>query len=171
MYELKDYEKETPVMVYTEGALYHGKVVTRDIVRVHIWLRTDAAPSYIHLLDAQMIRIEGTVTTMKFPEVYVPVNDVIAFHVAPEIEVAMDYQADEANRRMAPVKAVVDSFFIDSDLRISTQTELGASLEVTRKGWLSLYNANINNPYLPQMKVKVAFLLVRPEKVAFGIME
>jgi hypothetical protein len=61
---------------------------------------------------------------------------------------------------------------VKGKIRISTQTELATSLEVARLSWLSVYDAEIANPYLPQMPVMhVPMMLVNPEHVAFGVGE
>lgn len=170
MYTLKDNEKKTSVMAYTEDALIYGEAVSTKIVRVNIWMRTDSAPKYVHLLNVQIVRPGNSVKTMKFDEMFMPTSELVAFHVAPGIEIDLDYEEGESNRMMQPVKVILGSFVVESVVRISTQTELGNSLEVGRTNWLSLYEAQISNPYLPQMNVPVEMLLVRPEKVGFGLM-
>ena len=170
MYEVAANEKMTPVMVYTEDTLIHGQIVTRDIVRVHILLRTEGAPNYLHLLNAQIIRPDNAAKTVKSDALFVPIGEVIGFHVAPNVEIDLDYEESEGNRRMLPVKVTMGSFLLDGAIRISTQTELKTSLEVSRITWLSLYNISISNTYLAQMKVQAEMILVRPEKVSFGLM-
>jgi len=169
MYELKPDEKTTSVMVYTEEALYHGQIVTRDFSRVNIFLRTEGAPNYLHLLNAQMIRPGSTPRTINFDEIFIPTIKVIGFHVGPDIENELDYDPMEENRMMAHVKVVLGSFLLESKIRISTQTDLSTSLEVSRVKWLSLYEASITNLYLAQMKVQTPLLLVRQDNVSFGL--
>ena len=171
MYILKNNEKATPVMVYTESTLIHGQVVTTEFLRVNIWLRTEGAPKYIHMLNAQMIYPGAAVKTVKFDEIFIPTGEIIGFHVAPGVEVELDYDPGEANRMVIAVSAIAGSFVIKSQMRISSQTELRTSLEVARTNWLSLYEAQITNPFLPQMNVQVPMLLVQPEKVPFGLVE
>ncbi len=171
MYQLDPNEKKTPVVLYTEDTLIHGEVITKKIVRVPILLRTEGAPKYLHLLNAQIIRPDNATNVSKFDELLTPVSELVGFHVAPNIEVELDYEEGQANRRMLPLKVAMGSFLLDSKIRISTQTELDKSLEVMRSDWLSLYDARISNAYLTQMKVTSAMILVRPEKVSFGIME
>ena len=168
MYELKTNEKATPVMIYTESTLIHGKIVTKDFVRVNIFLRTEGAPNYLHLLDAHIIRLGSTVKTMKFDEIYVPIGEIVGFHVAPGIEIELDYEENEANRRMVDMKALLGSCEMSCKIRISTQSDLVNFLETTRSKWLSLYEASNTNPYLPQMKTQAPMLLVRPERTSFG---
>ena len=171
MYELKPNEVKTPVMLYTENSLIHGLIITRDIIRVPIFPRTESVPRYFHLLNAQQIHPADTVKTIKLNELFVPTSEVIGFHVAPNIDVELDYEETEANRRLVPVRALLGSFMLESKFRISTLTALDISLEVTKTKWLSLYEATITNPYLAQMNIQVPMFLVRPEKVAFGLLE
>jgi len=55
MYTLASDEKTTLVLAYTHNMLVRGEAVTKDNVRVAVWLRTDGAPNYIHLLNAQVL--------------------------------------------------------------------------------------------------------------------
>jgi hypothetical protein len=171
MYTLQENEKTTPVVAYTENSFIYGDLVTTKVVRVNIWLRTDSAPKYLHLLHAQVSRMSGSVKTLKFEEIFFPVNDLIGFHLAPGVESPLDYEEGEANRRMLPVQALVGAFTIRASARISTQTEFKTALEVSRSSWFSLYDATISSPYLPQMKMQVPMLIVRPEHAAFSLME
>lgn len=172
MYTLKENEKTTPSMFYTRDALFHGDVVTTKIIRINIWLRSDSAPKYAQLLNAQMISLSGNGYTGKFDEIFVPVDQIVAYHAAPGIEIELDYNANEPNRRMAPLKAIGPSFLtFTGETRISTQTEFGASLEVARSAWLSLYDSTVSTPNVPKMRVQAPMLLLRPEAFSFNLME
>ena len=71
---------------------------------------------------------------------------------------------------MVDVDMMVGTFVMKGKIRISTQTEIGVSLEVARVSWMSIYEAVITNPYLPQMPpMSVPLVLVNPAHVAFGI--
>ena len=166
MYQLQENEITTPLVAYTENSFVYGDLVSTKAVRVNIWLRTDSAPKYLHLLNAQVSRMSGAVKTMKFEQLFLPQHEIIAYHLAPGIDSPLDYEEGEANRRMAPVRALVGSFVMDALIRLSTQTELRTALEVMRSTWLSLYEATISTPYLPQMKMKVPMLLARPECIS-----
>jgi hypothetical protein len=55
-------------------------------------------------------------------------------------------------------------------IRISTQTEIAASLEMARVSWMSVYDVSISNPHLPQMTtLQVPMILVNPNRVGFGV--
>jgi hypothetical protein len=172
MYILRPDEKTTPVMLYTQDALVRGEAVTKQTVfRVNIWLRTDGAPKYIHLLRPQVLVFGGSpVKPLLYSELYFPTSQVIGFHTLPPTDEPLDYDPDEANRMMEPVEALVGTFVMKGKIRISTQTELGTSLEVARVTWMSVYETEITNPYLPQMPpLHVPMVLVNPNEVAFGV--
>jgi len=172
MYILRPDEKTTPVMLYTHEAIVRGELITKEIVhRVNIWLRTDGVPKYLHLLKAQVVIFGGgTGKTLSYPEIFFPSTELIAFHVLPPVEEPLDYDPDEANRTMETVDVLVGTFIMKGNIRISTQTEIGVSLEVARVSWMSLYDAVITNPYLPQMPtLSVPLVLVNPAHIAFGL--
>ena len=172
MYILRPDEKTTPVMLYTEESVIRGEVVTKDVVhRVNIWLRSDGVPKYMHLLRAQVVVFGGGPgKTLSYPEIFFPSAELIAFHTLPPTEEPLDYDPAEENRMMVDVDVIVGTFVMKGKIRISTQTETGVSLEVARVSWMSLYDAVITNPNLPQMPpLNVPMVLVNPDHVAFGI--
>jgi len=172
MYTVKENEKTTPAMFYTRDALFHGEVVTTKIIRVNIWLRSDSAPKYAQLLNAQMISLSGNGYTGKFDEIFVPIDQVVAYHAAPDVEIELDYIENEPNRRMAPLKVIGPSFLtFTGETRISTQTEFSSTLEVGRSSWLSLYDSTISTPNMPKMRVQAPMLLLRPEAFSFILMD
>lgn len=171
MYTLRPDEKTTPVMLYTQDTLVRGEAVTKqNVLRVNIWLRTDGVPRYIHILKAQMLVFGGgPVKALSYSELYFPASQVTAFHTLPPTEEPLDFEPDEVNRTMENVDVLVGTFVMKGKIRISTQTEAGVSLEVARVSWMSLYEAEITNPYLTQMPpLHVPMVLVNPEHVAFG---
>ena len=174
MYILRPDERTTPVMMYTRDSLVRGEVVTKEsIVRVNIWLRTDGVPKYMHLLKAQILVFGGSpVKALSYSQIYFPTTDLIAFHTLPPADEPLDYDPGEPNRMMEPVEMLVGTFLMKGQIRISSQTEVGVSLEMARVAWMSLYDAVITNPYLPQMPpMHVPMVLVNPSHVAFGIQE
>jgi len=172
MYELKPDEKKVPVMLYTHDTLVRGEaVVKQNVLRVNIWLRTEGAPKYMHLLNGQAIVFDGTpVKPMTFSEIYFPTHDLIAFHTLPPTDEVLDFDPSEANRIMEEVYIIIGSFVAKGHIRISAQTDLATSLDVARISWLSIYDAVITNQYLPQMPpLHIPLMLVSPERVAFAV--
>jgi hypothetical protein len=171
MYILKPDEKTTPVMLYTPDRLVRGEVVTKQGVRVNIWPRTDGAPKYMHVLKPQVLVFGGSpVKAHSFSEIFFPTSQLIAFHTLPPTDEALDYDLNEANRMMQDVELLIGSFVMKGKIRISTQTEVGASLEMARVAWMSLYDVEITNPYLGQMPpVHVPMTLVNPVHASFSL--
>lgn len=172
MYILRPDEKTTPAMLYTQDALVRGEVVTtQNVLRVNIWLRTDGAPKYIHILKPQVIVFGGSpVKALSYSELYFPTSQLIAFHTMPPTDEPVDYETSEANRMMQDVEVVAGTFVMKGKIRISTHTELAASLEMARIAWMSLYEVTITNAYLPQMPaLQVPMTLVNPSRVAFAM--
>jgi hypothetical protein len=170
MKELAPDEKTAIVMVYTNNMLARGEVVAKENARVSIWLRTQGVPNYIHLYRPQVISFLGsTPRTLSFSEMFIPTVQVIAFHLAPPAEDPLDYDAREANRMMQLLDVMIGSFLLKGKIRISMQTDVATSLDVMRASWMSLYDVNISNPFLPQFNVQAPMLLINPNQVNFGL--
>lgn len=171
MYTPASDEKLTPVMLYTQNSLVRGEVVTKqNVLRVNIWLRTDGAPKYLHVLKPQVLVFGGApVKPLGYVEIYYPTSQLIGFHTLPPTDEPMDYDPNEMNRMMQPVEALVGTFVMKGNIRISTQTDIGSSLEVARVAWMSMYEVEVTNPYLPQMPpLRVPMALVNPMQAAFA---
>jgi hypothetical protein len=172
MYILRPDERTMPVMVYTQDTLVRGEVVVPESVhRVNIWLRTDGAPKYMHILKPQVIVFGGSsVKPLSYSELYFPTSQVIAFHTLPPTDEPVDFDLSETDRMMQPLNVLVGTFVIRGSIRISTHTELRTSLEVAGLAWMSLYDVEITNPHLPQMPaLQIPMMLVNPNHVAFGV--
>jgi hypothetical protein len=171
MYILRPDEKTTPVMLYSKYGVVRGDVVVKqNVPRVNIWLRTDGAPRYIHILKPQVLMFGGSpVKALSYSEIYFPTSEVVAFHALPPTEEPLDYDSSEADRKMEAVELLVGTFVMKGNIRISTHTEVDTSLESARVSWMSVYDVWITNPYLPQMPaLQAPMVLVNPTHVAFG---
>ncbi|MEW5828282.1 MAG: hypothetical protein AB1846_05270 [Chloroflexota bacterium] len=170
MYTLAGDEKAVTLMLYTVHGVIRADVVARLNVRVNIWLRTDSAPKYFHLLKPNIILLgAGQVKSFNQPEMYLPTAMVLAYHLVPPHTEALDYEPGEANRTAQPVTANLGSFFFKGEARISCQTEFGTTLEVARTPWMSLYNVDISNLFLPQLRMRVPMMLANPYQVGFAM--
>jgi hypothetical protein len=165
-------EKIATVMVYTQNMLARGDVITKESVRVSIWLRTQGVPNYVHIYKPQIIMFGSTPPkSFALSEIFIPTPQVIGFHLAPPAQDPIDYDATESNRTMQPIELLLASFTMKAKIRISTQTDISTSLDVMRVAWVSVYDADISNPYLPQFSMQVPMLLVNPNQVSVGLME
>jgi len=171
MRELAPDERSSTVFVYTQTSLIRGDIILRESARVSIWLRTQGVPNFIHVFKANIIQLAGSPPrNYSKEEVFIPTSEVIGFHLSPPAQDPLDYDPSEANRRMLPVQALAGSFEIKSLLRVSTATDIAAGLDVMNTTWMSLYEAEITNPYVPQLNLSVPMLLVRPNKVTIGLL-
>ena len=165
-------EKLTPVMFYTDHLVARGMAVTKEAIRVNIWLRTQSAPEFIHLKNCQVISFTGPgpVQPITFSDYFLPAGQVLAYHLLPPASDPLDYDETEKNRKMEPVMVLVGNFRFNAQMRMSTQLNVGGNLDVSRIAFLSVYNAEISNPYIPSMGViKAPMVLVRVSQATFGV--
>jgi len=159
-------------MLYTQHSVIRGEaVIKQNIARVNIWLRSDGAPRYMHILKPQVLVCGGSpVKALSYSEVYFPTSEAIAFHTLPPTDEPLDYDPSEADRKMESVEVLVGTFLMKGNIRISTHMEVATSLEAARVPWMSLYAVSITNPYLPQMPtLQAPMVLISPSRVAFGL--
>lgn len=169
MYTLGPEEKASVVMAYTQAGLIRGELVTMQNTRVNSWFRTDSAPEHLHLHKVQSLQaVGGAIKSLAYPELLLPLPLIIGFHVAPPSQEPLDYDTQEDNRVPRPVTVIMGLFVMDCMVRISAQTDLATSLQISHSQWFSAYDAKITSPYMPQMTpIQVPMLLVRPTHVAF----
>lgn len=170
MIELAADEKSTMVMIYTQNSLVRGEFITKEAIRVSILLRTDSAPRFLQVHNAQMIFFgSGPARPANYSEIYVPVSSVIAFHIAPPGQESLDYEADEKNREETIITASVGTFIFKGRVRFSAQSGLASSLQMLTS-WMSMYDVEITNPALPQMPaIHVPMLVVHPSHVILAV--
>lgn len=171
MYQLNADEKTTTVMVYSRNKLIHGDLITRQSVRVSILPRMQALTNFLHFLKAQIWFFGGgEPKLLNFEDYFFPVERMIGIHIAPPAADPLDYEAGLVNRGMCDLSVMLGVFIIKGKILVSTQVEKGANLELAYKSWLSVYEASVSSPLLPQMPViHVPMLLVRPSEASFGV--
>jgi len=164
-------EKLSLVMAYTQNGLVRGQAVTKESVRVSTWLRTDGAPEYIRLIQPQLLILAGgQVKTSSCGELLVPASQVLGFHLMPPAQDPPDYDESERNRAWVDVTVMITSFLVKGKVRISAQTGFVSSISTSRVAWMSVYEADISNPIVPQMgHIQVPMLVVRPNQVSFAL--
>ena len=173
MYTLSAEEKSTPVLIYTSNTLVHGEVVSKQNIRVSVWLRTEGAPEYMQLLRPNVINLGGGIAkSVAFAELYLPTSEILGFHMAPPASDPIDYDESEMNRKMEPVSILLGCFTFRGTIRVSTQVDLGTSIVSSRTVWLSIYNVKITSPNLPQMgELQAPMVIIRPKQVVFALDE
>ncbi len=173
MYQLAPDEKTTTVMVYSRNELIHGELITRQGVRVSILPRMQALTNFLHFQKAQIWFFgSGDPRLISFNDYFFPVDRMIGLHIAPPAADPLDYEAGLVNRALCDLSMMLGVFLVKGKIMVSTQVELGASLELAYKSWLSVYEADVSSPFLAQMPVfHVPMLRVSPSQASFGLRE
>jgi hypothetical protein len=171
MYTPAPDEKVTTVMLYSQNSLIRGELVTKDSARVSIWLRMQAQVNYVHVHRPQILLFGGPQTkSMAYEEMYFPIAQLVGFHIAPPAEEPLDYDIGEPNRAMREVNLLLGCFALKGSVRISTHTDFATSIEVAHTSWLSVYDAEIASPFMPQLPmIQTPMVLVNPMFASFGV--
>ncbi|MDO8752983.1 MAG: hypothetical protein Q7J80_03730 [Anaerolineales bacterium] len=169
MYTLGPEEKATTIIAYTHSSLIRGEVVTRENVRVSVWLRMDGTPEFMRIHNAHIINLSGAqARPAKYAEILVPSSSLIGFHIAPPAHDPLDYDENDGNRTHVPVSVLMGAFILKGRIRISAQSDLATTIATTRIHWMSIYDAQITAPQLTQMPaIQVPMLVVHPTAVSF----
>jgi hypothetical protein len=161
-------EKSSSIMLYSPANLVRGDVVTAEAMRVSTWLRTPAAPNYLHIYNAQvlLLGISGPAQSIFFQDYYMPNNQISAYHLVPPAVDPVDFDPSEPNRKMELVTILVGGFRFNGSLRMAGQTDLSKYLDLSREPFISIYDVDIINPGIPGMgSIHVAMALVRSRVV------
>jgi hypothetical protein len=171
MYTLAPDEKATTVMIYTHNSLARGDLVTKQNARVSIWLRMQAEVYYVHIYKPQVLVFGGPQTKpFVYEEMYLPISQILGFHIVPPTEEPLDYDPNEPNRAMKDVNLLLGCFAIKGKVRISTHTDFANSIEVAHAGWLSVYEVEIVNPLVSQLPaIQTPMMLLNPMHASFGV--
>lgn len=169
--EIEPDQKINSIMVYTQDCLFWGKVVVKEQIRVSTWLRTNAAPERVTLFDAGTIFLtcNSDPKPHKLPEIFVPTEQIIGYHLIPPEHDSIDYDPTEPNRVMKDVTVMLNKFLIIAKIRMSAKTSLAKHLELARENYFSLYDAEIKCPSMPSIGiVRVPYFMAKRLSASFG---
>jgi hypothetical protein len=147
-----------------------GDIITKTNIRVSTWLRTNAAPEVIKLLNGRSLItfVAGKPQPLTFQEIFIFTDQVMGFHLVPPEQEPLDYDLTEPNRYMAPVTVLIGAMRLDGHMRLSTLSNVSRYLDVTREIYTALYNVEITNLLLPDFgRISVPYVLVRQNSVVF----
>ncbi len=170
-YTLAEDEKAVHVMVYTAMVLYWGEVLVKKVIRVSTWLRTSNVPDWIALYNAgSIVTTSGAAPrTNSFSELFVPVPQIMAFHLLPPATEPLDFDPTEPNRKMEQVSALIGTFQVKGGLRMTESSNLKRYLDVTRENYTPLYDAEVTNLVLSAFgPVKTPYILIRQTSAIFA---
>jgi hypothetical protein len=169
--EIQPDEKVTPVMVYSKESLTWGNLVTKETMLASRLLIGAAIPDYLSLFDAQNMPTQGEklIKPQKYNNYYIPVAQIIAYHLMPPVSEPYDFDVNEPNREMREILVHVGAFHFNAHLRISTQTTIQSFLDVSKSRFVSVYDLEITHPQNPQLSpIKVNMAVVRRDGVYFS---
>ncbi len=170
-YTLAEDEKATPAMVYTLTSLAWGDIISKELVRVKTWLRTNMAPIYLSLYDARVLQIggAGSARPWALSEYHVPTSHAIAFHLLPPAPDLLEPEPLEANRKLEPITVLVGLFRFDGFAQMASVSILRNYLDATKETFVPLYNVEISHPATPSLgTMHIPYVLVRQEAAMFA---
>ncbi len=171
-YVLGDDDKVVPLMVYTNQFMVWGDAILKKMVRVGIWLRTQAAPDMIWLQNAKMILVASGFPPkpVSYAHVHIKTPEILAYHILPPQSDPPDYDANDKNQRMFPIIGMVSSFRVEGNLWMSYHVDLNRYLEISKENFVPLYNAKISKPILPMLgTIQVSQVLVKRLAATFAL--
>ena len=172
-YTLNADEKVTPVMVYTANEMSWGEVVTKQKIRVGAWLLTDMAPAYVRLFLAQhlMLSDDAPNRPLRFTQLFIPIEQVIGFHVMPSVKEPLYYDPNMPNRKMEAVTVFSGLFQFKGYLFMSTKSTVDQFLDVSRENFIQLFNVEITHPKMPPPgKFRLPYVIVRRSRALIASM-
>jgi hypothetical protein len=163
-YQLKEDEKLNSVMVYTSHDIYWGDVVLKKQFRASTWLQTNAIPDFITLLNGKVIHslVGGVPRPILIPEAYIPVEEIVFFHLTPPDNDPLEYNPNEPNMQTINVTINSGGFELDGKIRISSKTTLTQYLAITHESFYSIYDSSIRCLTMPSFgTIRVKFAIAR----------
>ena len=167
-------EKLNPAMLYLGSKLIFGDLISKDGIRTHMWLRSPMVPEQFHLLNARVIQFAGhDAKQFQFPEIYVPIHQILAYHLLPPAtkDLEMDYDPAEPNRIMRPVTIFISRFNFEGNRRISRLADFTSSLAAgASQAFEPLYDVVVSHPTIPNMSnLKVPYVLIRSKAATYAL--
>ena len=171
MYKLGSDETTAPVMIYTQTAMLRAEAVVKTALsRISTWLRTQSAPEYVHLVNVQMLIFDvNPPKSLQYAEYFLPIQQVIAYHLTPPSADPVDYDPQEANRIMQPVILHLGTFVFKGVLRTAGNSTVGSQLESAHTAWTSIYEITVSNLNIASLQYQVPMALISSGKVLIGM--
>lgn len=170
-YNPKPDDKFIPVMIYTPQRLIWGRLITKKLIRVCIWLQTAMAPTFLDLADAQALLYGAGQDTrnLRFPLLHVEKQQISAYHILPPADESPYFDIEEPYRKMEPVAALVGIFRFDGAIRMAEQSDIKTFLSVQKGDFLPMFDLTISCPLLPNFKgIQTPFALIRQAHTVFS---
>jgi hypothetical protein len=166
-YTLSPEEKATQVMVGTPDLLLWGDLVTKQQVRMSIYLNT-LAEDFVPLRRVKMLPLAPTqqVAPIERPTLFVKQEEILLFLAMHDTEPLPD---ETETRKYEPIEVFVSSYQIEGKLLKSPFSTLENMLMVTRATYLPIYEAQVRHVAKPWLGTfSAALVQVRRERLILG---
>jgi hypothetical protein len=170
VYHLDPGDKATGITAYTLQSVVRGDLVTRDAIRVSTWLRTPGLPDYASMFNVTLMRAVGTgePEVNEFDEFHMPVAPIIALHMTPPNEDAIEHDPMEQNRKMVPVTAVSGPHRFEGSFRMPQHLTLTKQMSLLRDPFITLFDVTVLSVLEPEKETKVLMVVMRPGQFSFA---
>lgn len=142
-YTLAPDEKSTQVMIGTANALIWGDLVTKEQVRMSIYLNT-LAESFVPLYDAKILFLAPTEQTAPIGRaaVHIRQEEILLFFVMHDDEPLPD---ETETRKYEPVEAIIGPYQMEGSIVKAPVSSLHNALLSSRATYTLIYNATVRH--------------------------
>lgn len=166
-YTLSPDEKATQVMVGTPDLVLWGDLITKQQVRMSIYLNT-LAEDFVPLHRVKMLPLAPTqqVAPVEKPTLFVKQEEILLFLAMHDTEPLPD---ETDTRKYEPIEVFAGAYQIEGKLLKSPFSTLENMLIVTRATYLPIYEAKVRHVAKPWLGTFSATLVqVRRERLILG---
>jgi len=152
-----------------------GQINTQDWIRVadeltQSLLLSGAIQSVAGKPKVLMIGGAQIPAPVKFPVLYLQINNVNAYHLLPPASEPPDYDPDEPNRKMVPTTAMVGHFRFDGLTRMAAFSAADNYLAAAKAAFIPIYDSQMTCPLFPSIKgMKTPMVLLRQHRAMFAM--
>jgi hypothetical protein len=142
-YTLAPDEKASQVMLGTSDALIWGDLVTKEQVRMSVYLGT-LADEFVPLHDAKILFFATTQQTppLERPTLFVKLEEILIFF---EMHDSEPLPEETEMRRYEPIEVLIGSFQIEGKIIKAPVSTFLNTLLVSRATYIPLYEATIRH--------------------------
>jgi hypothetical protein len=146
-YTLRPEEKASQVMIGTAHALIWGDLVTKEGVRLSVFLNT-LAEDFVPLHDVKVLFLAPTqqVPPQERVSLHVKLEEITLFFVMDDPEPLPD---ETETQRYEPMEVIVGSYHIEGKISKSPVATLENMLLVSRSAYMPVYEATIRHVAKP----------------------
>lgn len=156
-------DKTVPIMVYSHQKIIWGNLISRKAISVSTWLKTEMAPNFLTIVNAQIFLFGAGEKFEKFafPSLHIHKGQIIAYYILPPADESPYYDENIPKRIMQAVTIVAGIFRFDGKLRYSEETDLLSYLNSHSEDFISVYDLSITCPLIPSVKrIRVPFGMI-----------